>query len=102
LILGSKYLVRQVIESIVGFRGSLFRAENESDRRIFSRLHPMFAGVIEIKMHLPGISVAELAHLQIYNDQTPQATVKEQEIDTKPGVIELTILAQNMRKMSGI
>ena len=68
MILGSKYFVRQVIESIVGFRGSLFCAENESDRRIFSRFHPMLAGVIEIKVHLPGISVAELAHLEVDDD----------------------------------
>jgi hypothetical protein len=37
---------------------------------------------------MAGISVAELAHLEVDDDQTPQATVKEEEIDTKPGVIE--------------
>jgi hypothetical protein len=72
----------------VGFRRSLFRAEDESNRRIFSRLHPMFAGIIEIEVHLPGIGVAELAYLEVDDDQTPQATVKEEEIDTEPGVIE--------------
>jgi hypothetical protein len=48
----------------------------------------MFAGVVEIKVHLPGIGIAELAHLEVDDDQTPQASVKEEEIDTKPSVIE--------------
>jgi hypothetical protein len=48
----------------------------------------VFAGVVEIEVHLPGIGIAELAHLEVNDDQASQAAVKQEEIDAKPGVVD--------------
>lgn len=48
----------------------------------------MFPGVIEVEMHLPGVGIAETPSLQIDNDQTTKTAVEEDEIHTKPYVID--------------
>ena len=53
----------------MGLGSSFLRAENQADWRILALLHPMLKGVIEIKVHLSGIGIAELTHLQIDPDQ---------------------------------
>ena len=39
-------------------------------------------------MHLSGICVAKLAHLKVDDNQTSQAAVEKEEIDTKPSVVD--------------
>ena len=88
LILGGEHLVGEIVERVVGLCCSLFGAENESDWRVLAWLHPVLAGVVQIEVHLPSVRVTELAHLEVNNDQAAQAAVKEDEIYTKPGVVD--------------
>jgi hypothetical protein len=39
-------------------------------------------------VHLPSVRVTELAYFEVDDDQTMQATVEENEVDTKPCVID--------------
>ncbi len=65
LILGGEYLVGEIFECVVGLCCSLFGAQNESDWRVFARLHPVLPGVAQIEVHLPSIRVAELPYLEV-------------------------------------
>src|SRR6266436_4985879 len=62
----------------------LFRAKDQANRRVFVRLRPIFASVVEIEVHLAGIGMGELADLQIDDDEAAQFAVKEKEIDAIP------------------
>ena len=54
----------------------------------FSPLWTQFdAGVIEIQMHLPDVGVGERAGLEI-DDEDSADTVKEQQIDAEPFVVD--------------
>ena len=44
----------------------------------------MFTRVVQIKVHLSGIRIAETAHLQVDDDEAAQFAVKEKEIDPIP------------------
>ena len=48
----------------------------------------MLAGVIQIHVHLACIGVAELSDLEINDDQTFEQAMEEQQIDTKPVIIQ--------------
>lgn len=39
-------------------------------------------------MHLARVRVAELAHLEVDDDKATQAAVKEDEVDTKPVIVD--------------
>src|SRR5580658_3000878 len=83
LVLSGEHFVGEIIECIVGLCGSLLGAQNKSDRRILSGLHPVLAGIIQIEVHLPSIRVTELTDLQIRDQKGAQTTVKEDKVDTK-------------------
>src|SRR5450759_4054543 len=84
LVFASENVVGEPLECV--FRDSivLFRAKNQPDRRVLVRLRPVFAHVVEVKMHLTGIGMRELADLQINDHKAPQFAVKEKEIDAIP------------------
>jgi len=46
-------------------------------------LHPMFAGIVQVEMHLPSVGITKFAYLEVNNDQAAQAAVKKDEVDTK-------------------
>jgi hypothetical protein len=88
LILGGQYLVRKIVERVVGFRRPFLGTQNQPDWRVFTRFHPVLAGVVEVEVHLPSVRVAEFANLEIDDDQAAQLTVEENEIDAKPSVVD--------------
>ena len=52
--------------------GTFACAEDKADRWVLAWLCPVFACLVEVQVHLPGIGIAELPHLEVYDDQTPQ------------------------------
>jgi hypothetical protein len=66
----------------------LLGARNESDWRVLTGPHPVFARVVQVEVHLPSVCVTESTDLQIRDQKSAQTTVKEDKVDTKPGVID--------------
>src|SRR5271157_76357 len=48
----------------------------------------MFAGVVQIQIHLSGVGVGELSNLQINDDQTAKPAMKKQQVDAVPLVAD--------------
>src|SRR5882724_12478290 len=88
LILRGENLVGEIVECVVGFCCSLLGTQNESDWRVLAGLHPVLAGVIQIEVHLPSVRITELPYLDVNDDQPVQTTVEENEVDTKPVVVD--------------
>ncbi len=44
----------------------------------------MLPGVVEVEMHLPGVSVRKLADFEINHHQASEAPMEEEEIDPIP------------------
>jgi len=88
LVLGGENLVGQVIEGVMRLCCALLGAKDQTDGRVFARLGPVLAGIVEVEVHLAGIGVAELANLQVGQEQATQAAMEEDEIDAKPVVVE--------------
>jgi len=44
----------------------------------------MFAGVVQIQVHLACIRVCEFAEFQIHDDESPKPAVEENQINTIP------------------
>ena len=49
---------------------------------------PVFAGVVEVEVHLAGVGVGELAELQVDDDQAAELAVEEEEVDAIPFVAD--------------
>ena len=60
------------------------RTQDQTDRRIFAVICPVFTGIIEIQMHLPRVSVSKLAEFEIDDDKTAQLSMEEQEVHPVP------------------
>ncbi len=88
LIFGGEHLVGEIVECVVGLCGSLFGAQNESDWRVLAGFHPAFAGVVQIEVHLPSIRATEFTNLEVRDHNGSQTTVKEDEVDAKPCVVD--------------
>ena len=88
LILSGKHFVGEIVEGVVSLCRSLFSAQYESDWRVLTGLHPVFARVVQVEVHLPRVRVTEFSDLQIPDQKGAQTTVKEDEVDTKPGVVD--------------
>jgi hypothetical protein len=58
LVLGSENLVGQVVESIMSLCCTLLGAEDQADGRVFAGFSPVFAGVVEVHMHLASIMLS--------------------------------------------
>ena len=69
LVLGGENLVGQVVEGIMRLSSALLGAKDQADGRVFAGFGPVFAGVVEVEMHLAGVGVAELANLQVGQEQ---------------------------------
>ena len=72
----------------MGLRRTLFRTEDEANRRVFAGLHPMLAGVVEVEVHLTRVRVAELANFQVRKEQAMQTAVEEDQIDAEPIIVD--------------
>jgi hypothetical protein len=67
------------LQRVVRFvAGPLPGAQDQPNRRVFAGLHPVLTGIVQVHVHLPGIGVAELANLEVDDQQALQAAVKEQ------------------------
>ena len=84
MVFGGENLVREIVKGVVGFCGALLRAEDQANWRILAGLHPVFAGVVEVHMHLPRICIAKPIYLEIHDQQGFQVAVEEDEIDAEP------------------
>lgn len=62
----------------------LFRAEDESDRRVFASARPVFAGVVQVKVHLAGVGVSERLDFEVNHQQAAQPAVEEEEVHAIP------------------
>ncbi len=78
LVFSRQHLVSQNSQRVVSDSRVVFRAEDQADRGVFLGVCPMFAGVIQIKIHLSGVGVCELPQLQFDDDQRTQSAVKEE------------------------
>jgi hypothetical protein len=68
----------------VGDSGVVFGTEDQADRRVFVRICPMLAGVVQEEIHLSCIGVSEFAKFQLDNDQAAKLSMKEDQIDPIP------------------
>ena len=59
-------MVRKIAQSIMSDSRVSFRAQNQPHWRILMRMGPMLACVVQIQVHLSGISVREFTELQIF------------------------------------
>src|SRR5882762_6854566 len=84
LVFARQNLIRQSFQRVLSDRIIFLGAQDQTNRRILVLLHPVFARVIEIKMHLARISVCEFADLQINDHKASQLAVKEKKIDAIP------------------
>ena len=78
----------QSFERVAGDGFVFLRTQDQSDRRILAVVRPVFPSVVQIQVHLTGVSVGELAKLQIDDHQTTQAPVEEQQINAIPLVTD--------------
>jgi hypothetical protein len=54
---------------LVSLRRSLVSAQNESDWRVLTGLHPVFARVVQVEVHLPSVCVLNLPSFRSAADQ---------------------------------
>src|SRR5579872_2265080 len=100
LILGSEYLVGKIVECVVGLCCSFLGTQDKSNWRVLTRLHPVFAGVVQIEVHLSSVRITEFAHLEVDDDQAVQTPMEENQVDTKPCVVDTKpALAAKKRKI---
>jgi hypothetical protein len=59
-------------------------AEDEADGGGFAGARPVFAGVVQIEVHLAGVGVGEWFGLEVNHQQAAQGAVKEQEVHAIP------------------
>jgi hypothetical protein len=67
LVFPRQDFVREPFEHVSRDGIILLRAQDKTDWRVFFRMRPMLARVVEVKVHLPGIGVGKLADLQVDN-----------------------------------
>src|SRR5262249_49680754 len=83
-ILAGQHLARQAIQGVAHQRIVLLRAEDEANRWVLVRAHPVLARVVEVEVHLPGIGMRELADLEVDHHETAQPSMEEQQVDSIP------------------
>lgn len=76
-IFANKQFAPQAVHRIASQRIVLAGAKNQTHGRMFVGLHPVFAGIVAVKIHLPHVGMDEFANLEInnagYSPQTPLA-----------------------------
>ena len=78
----------EVAQGIVGHGFIALGTEDETHRRILVFVCPVFARIVQIEIHLPGIGVGEFADFQIDDDEAPESPVEEQQVDAIPLVAD--------------
>ena len=63
-------------------------AQDQADRLVLARHGHLFAGVVEVQVHLPRVGVAELAELQVEDDQAAEPAVEQDEVHAVPLVAD--------------
>ena len=69
LVFAGHDFVRQRVERVAGEGGVGAGAEDEADGRVFVGVRPVFAGVVEVEVHLAGVGVGEGAELEVEDDE---------------------------------
>jgi hypothetical protein len=80
-VFGSEDFVGQVFQGVVDDGEVLLGAEDDADGWVLAGVGPVFAGVVEVEVHLAGVGVGELAELQVDNDQAAELAVEEVQVD---------------------
>ena len=83
-----QYFIGQAIQRIVGDGFVLLRAKDQANRRVFMLVRPVFAGVVQVEMHLSGVGVSKHAQFQIDDHQAAQPAMKEQQVDSIPRITD--------------
>ncbi len=100
-VFGCEDFVRQTIQRITRDGFVFLTAKNKPDRRVFVGARPVFARVVEIRVHLAGISVREPAALEIDHDETAELAMKEKQIDAIPFIADAeTALSANKSEIA--
>ncbi|GGY24463.1 hypothetical protein GCM10007387_02510 [Pseudoduganella albidiflava] len=74
----------------MGFIAAFAGTQDQAYRWVLTRFHPVLAGIVQVHVHLAGIGMAELAELadlEIDDQQALEAAMKEQQVDAKPAVV---------------
>lgn len=80
LVFAGEDFAAEVFEGVSGDGFVFFGAEDETDGRVFTFVGPVFAGVVEVEVHLSGIGVGKLAEFQVDDDEAAQAPVEEEQV----------------------
>src|SRR5262249_48951049 len=83
-VLGREDLIRQALERIACDSLALVRAKDEAHRWVLAGRRPVLTGVVEVKVHLPGVRVRELVELEIDDDEAPKPPVEKEEVHAVP------------------
>ena len=62
----------------------LLGAEDQPHRRVFPGMGPVFACVVQVKVHLSGIRMGEFSEFEVYYYKTAQTAVEEEKINAVP------------------
>ena len=87
-ILAHENLVWQVVRGIAHECAAFSGAKNDGHRRIFLRLGPMLAGIVQVKVHLPGVDMGEPSEFEVDHNEAAQFPVKKEKIDAIPFVVD--------------
>ena len=68
----------QSLQRIMSHSIILLGTKDEANRRIFIRVGPMLACIIQIQIHLSGIRMRKFANFQIDDDKAAQSPMKEE------------------------
>ena len=62
----------------------LFSAQDQSDRGVLVRQHPVLTGIIQVQVHLSRIRVRELPELEVDDDEASKSSMKKQQVNPIP------------------
>ena len=91
-VLSSEDLIAHPTQGVAGYVRLVGGAEDEPYGRIFVGVGPVLAGVVDVEVNLPEVAGGELAELEVTQDEAPQPTVKEHEINAVPLVADAEAL----------
>ena len=80
--------MRQVARGVMHKRVVLFRTEDNPDGQVVAFGHFIFAVVVEIQVHLPGVGVIEGAYFEVNQHMALQNAMVKYEVNTIMPVVE--------------
>jgi len=77
-VLRGEYLVGKSFERVFCNGMIPFGAEDQPNRWVLAGERPVFAGIIQVQMHLSRIPMREFSQLEINDNETSEPSVKKQ------------------------